>query len=42
LFEAEADEDARGIRRELNAGAGFLELRRLFEDDGANAFLRER
>ena len=35
--EPERDQDAGGVGRELDAGAGLFELRRLFEHGGAKA-----
>ena len=42
LADAEIDQDARGIGRELDAGAGFLEPLGLFQHDDAKAVTRKR
>ena len=40
--EAEREQDARGIGRELNAGAGLLQSLRLIEDGDGESASRER
>jgi len=42
IAKAEIDQGARGVGRELDAGARFLEPLRLFQDDDAKAVARER
>ncbi len=41
-LQAEIDQDARGVGRQLDAGTGFLEPLRLFQHDDAKAVARER
>ncbi len=41
-LEPELDQDAAGIGRELNAGAGFFQLLGLLQHDDAKAFFGER
>ena len=42
IAEAEIDQEARGIGRELDAGAGFLEPLGLLQNDNAEAASRQR
>ena len=41
-LQPEPDQNAGGVGRELNAGAGFFQLRRLLEHGGAKAGARQR